>query len=53
VRVYLSSTAGEEVFDDVEALLFNIVDTGTPGSRQGIQRKGVLQPVLDWTTKVV
>jgi lipopolysaccharide transport system ATP-binding protein len=53
VRVSLSSDVGRQVFADVEALAFNVVDTGTPGSRHGIQRKGILQPVLDWRTRQV
>jgi lipopolysaccharide transport system ATP-binding protein len=39
-----------EVYDNLEVLTFNIVDTGSPGSRFGVERKGVLQPILNWTT---
>jgi lipopolysaccharide transport system ATP-binding protein len=48
VDVYIANV--NEVYDSVEALTFNIVDTGTPGSRNGVRRRGVLQPVLDWET---
>jgi len=41
------------VYDSVEAMTFNIVDNGTPGSRNGVQRRGILQPVLDWKTSTV
>jgi lipopolysaccharide transport system ATP-binding protein len=51
VRVSLSCDAGRQCFADLEALAFNVIDTGTPGSRHGIERKGILQPVLDWSTK--
>ncbi len=49
VRVYLTGTP-DEPFASVEALVFTVVDTGTPASRVGIQRKGILQPILEWTT---
>lgn len=39
-----------EVYDNLEVLTFSVVDTGSPGSRYGIERKGVLQPVLNWMT---
>lgn len=51
VHVYLSSAAGAIVYDRQEALMFTIVDTGTPGSKYGIKRLGVLQPTLDWRTE--
>jgi len=51
VHVYLSSAAGTEVYDRLEALVFTIVDTGTPGSKYGVKRSGILQPVLDWKTE--
>ena len=28
-----------------------IVDTGTPGSKYGVRRSGVLQPILEWKTE--
>ena len=39
-----------KVYDNLEVLTFSVVDTGSPGSRYGIERKGVLQPILNWTT---
>jgi hypothetical protein len=51
VQVYLSSGAGTEIYDTPEALVFTIVDTGTPGSKYGVRRSGVLQPILEWKTK--
>jgi lipopolysaccharide transport system ATP-binding protein len=53
VQVYLSSASGAVVYDRPEALVFSIVDTGTPGSQYGVNRQGVLQPVLEWKTKRV
>ncbi|HEY6805821.1 MAG TPA: ABC transporter ATP-binding protein [Pyrinomonadaceae bacterium] len=50
VTVYIANGSTGVVYDSLEALVFNVVDTGTPGSRHGVERKGVLQPVLDWTT---
>lgn len=51
VHVYLSSAGGTEVYDRPEALVFTIVDTGTPGSKYGVRRQGILQPVLEWKTE--
>ena len=50
VSAYIANAASSVVYDSVEAITFNIVDTGTPGSRNGVQRRGVLQPLLDWKT---
>lgn len=50
VHIYLSSAAGAVVYDRREALVFTIVDTGTPGSQYGVKRLGVLQPILEWNT---
>lgn len=50
ITVYISADRGERVFDRSETLLFDIGDTGTPGSLLGINRQGVLQPVLNWET---
>ena len=50
VTVYIANGSSGVVYDQVEALIFNVIDTGTPGSRHGVDRKGVLQPQLDWTT---
>lgn len=50
VTVYIANAMSGVGYDTVEALVFNVVDTGTPGSRHGVERKGVLQPLLDWTT---
>lgn len=51
VAVQLANAGNGEVYDSVDALIFNVIDTGTPGSRNGIQRRGVLQPILNWTTR--
>jgi lipopolysaccharide transport system ATP-binding protein len=50
ISVYISADRGERVFDRRETLIFDIGDTGTPGSMHGINRQGVLQPVLNWET---
>jgi lipopolysaccharide transport system ATP-binding protein len=49
LAVYIADTVTE--YDSVEALRFTIADTGTPGSVNGIQRDGVLQPILSWRTE--
>jgi homopolymeric O-antigen transport system ATP-binding protein len=49
VMVYVANAS--TVFDRVEALRFNVIDTGTPGSVNGVQRRGVLQPILGWKTE--
>ena len=51
VQVYLSSGAGTVIYDTPEALVFTIVDTGTPGSKYGVKRLGILQPMLEWRTE--
>ena len=43
--------AGTVVYDCPEALVFTIVDTGTPGSKYGVKRLGILQPMLEWRTE--
>jgi lipopolysaccharide transport system ATP-binding protein len=53
VTVSLANATSGEVYDHVEALVLKVVDTGTPGSLNGVDRKGVLQPILDWTTTQV
>jgi lipopolysaccharide transport system ATP-binding protein len=53
VTVYIANATSGVVYDQIEAIVFSIVDTGTPGSRHGVTRKGVLQPILDWTTRQV
>jgi homopolymeric O-antigen transport system ATP-binding protein len=50
VTVSIANGTSGVVYDHLDALIFNVVDNGTPGSRHGVERKGVLQPVLDWTT---
>jgi lipopolysaccharide transport system ATP-binding protein len=50
VTVYIANATSGVVYDQLEVIVFNIIDTGTPGSRHGVARKGVLQPILDWTT---
>lgn len=49
VTVAIAKSKGV-VFDSVDALVFNVIDTGTPGSRNAHVRRGVLQPLMDWTT---
>ena len=52
ITVYVANTASKIVYDSVEALTFQVVETETPGSRHGANyRKGVLQPLLPWTTQ--
>ena len=53
VTIYISNATNNVAYDQLEAIIFNVVDTGTPGSRHGVVRKGVLQPILDWTTTQV
>jgi len=51
VTVYLSKISTRESFEKIEALAFNVFESYTPGSYQGINyRKGVLQPILTWNT---
>jgi len=50
VTVYVANATTGESYDQIEAVVFNVLDTGTPGSRHGVQRRGVLQPIFDWTT---
>jgi lipopolysaccharide transport system ATP-binding protein len=50
VSVYIANANTGVVYDSVEAIVFNIIDTGTPGSRNGVGRRGILQPILDWET---
>ena len=50
VTIYIANAMSGVVYDQVEAIVFSVVDTGTPGSRHGVARKGILQPILDWTT---
>jgi lipopolysaccharide transport system ATP-binding protein len=53
VTIYIANAMSGVVYDQLEAIVFSIVDTGTPGSRHGVTRRGVLQPILDWTTTQV
>ncbi len=50
MTIYIANASSGVIYDQVETIVFSIVDTGTPGSRHGVTRKGVLQPILDWTT---
>jgi hypothetical protein len=50
VTIYIANASSGVIYDQVETIVFSIVDTVTPGSRHGVTRKGVLQPILDWTT---
>lgn len=51
VAVHIANAGTGEVYDAVDALIFNVIDTGSPGSRNGVERRGVLQPVLNWSTR--
>jgi len=53
VKVALANAMSGATYDYIEALTFRIVDTGTPGSLNGIKRPGILQPLLDWETTLV
>ncbi len=51
VMIYLTNVDRNVVYEKIEALTFTITETGSPASYLGvIQRKGVLQPDLDWAT---
>jgi lipopolysaccharide transport system ATP-binding protein len=50
VSVYIANAGTSTVYDSVDALTFNVIDTGSPGSQNGVGRRGVLQPLLDWQT---
>jgi lipopolysaccharide transport system ATP-binding protein len=49
ISVYLANASSGIVYDSVDSIIFDIVDTGTPGSRNGVKRRGILQPILEWT----
>lgn len=51
VHVYIANATSGVVYDAVEAIVFDLIDTGTPGSRHGVERRGVLQPLLEWRTQ--
>jgi len=51
VSVYIANAGTGTIYDSVDAVTFNVIDTGTPGSRNGVARKGILQPILSWTTR--
>jgi lipopolysaccharide transport system ATP-binding protein len=53
VKVSLGNAMSGASYDNIEALTFRIVDTGTPGSLNGVKRPGILQPLLDWETTLV
>jgi lipopolysaccharide transport system ATP-binding protein len=53
VTVSIANATSGVIYDHLEAIVFKVVDTGTPGSRNGVTRRGVLQPILDWTTTQV
>jgi len=50
LNIAIANAATGVVYDDLEPIVFDVLDTGTPGSRNGVQRRGVLQPLLDWKT---
>ena len=41
------------VYDRREAVMFTVLDIGSPGSMMDDTRRGVLQPFLKWTTRRV
>lgn len=48
LTTYVADIARDQQ-DSIETLVFNIIETGTPGSHHGLtHRPGVLQPFLDW-----
>jgi lipopolysaccharide transport system ATP-binding protein len=51
VAVHMANASNGTVYDAVDALIFNVIDTGSPGSRNGVERRGILQPILNWTTR--
>lgn len=52
VQVYLANGSEGTVYEKIDALQFQVMDTGTPGSFHGMNyRRGVLQPMLDWVTE--
>src|SRR5689334_9393233 len=53
VKVALANAMSGTTYDNIDALTFRIVDTGTPGSINGVKRPGILQPLLDWETTLV
>lgn len=48
INLAIANATTGEVYEDLEPLLFTVIDTGTPGSRNGVKRRGILQPVLEW-----
>jgi lipopolysaccharide transport system ATP-binding protein len=50
VSLYIANAGSGVVYDSIDAIVFNVVDTGTPGSLNAVARRGILQPVLDWQT---
>ena len=52
VKVGMANAMSGTIYDNVEAIIFRIVDTGTPGSVNGIRRPGILQPMLNWETRI-
>jgi len=54
VMVYLSNVDRGTLYEKTEALSFTVNDTGSPSSYIGlIQRKGVLQPYLEWRVEAL
>jgi lipopolysaccharide transport system ATP-binding protein len=49
IHAYATNVVGD-VFASVEALSFTIIDTGSPGAVDATGRRGVLQPLFEWTT---
>jgi lipopolysaccharide transport system ATP-binding protein len=48
INLAIANATTGEVYEDLEPLMFTVIDTGTPGSRNGVKRRGILQPVLEW-----
>jgi len=50
LKIEIASNRGHIVYDEIEPLIFTVIDTGTPGSRHDIVRRGAVQPIFDWKT---
>ena len=50
VSLHIANAGTGIVYDSIDAIVFDIIDTGTPGSLNAVARRGILQPVLDWQT---
>ena len=50
INLDIANQTARKVYDSVEPIAFTVIDTGSPVSRNGIVRRGVLQPMLPWRT---